>query len=190
MSLAQRIVTEKRAVMVPLVAGLLVNAAVYAAGVYPLQGRVAAADSRASMAARDLRAAEQQAAQARNTVAGKSKASTELTRFYTEILPVDQTSARRMTYVRLAELAKKHQLKYARRTFEEKLDEHSALARLEMTMNVQGSYANIRRFIHELETSREFVVISAVGLAQSDDEGAPLELGLELATYYRARHAG
>ncbi len=41
---------------------------------------------------------------------------------------------------------------------------------LYITTTVEGSYQNLRRFIREVETGREFVVISAVELAPSDTE--------------------
>ncbi|MFL6374704.1 MAG: hypothetical protein ACJ73D_08575 [Pyrinomonadaceae bacterium] len=40
-----------------------------------------------------------------------------------------------------------------------------------VTMTVEGPYQNLRRFIREIETGNEFVVISAVELAPSDTEG-------------------
>ena len=40
-----------------------------------------------------------------------------------------------------------------------------------VTMTVEGSYQNLRRFIREVETGNEFLVISAVELAPSDTEG-------------------
>lgn len=39
-----------------------------------------------------------------------------------------------------------------------------------VTTTVEGSYQNLRRFIHDIETGREFVVISAIELAPSDTE--------------------
>jgi hypothetical protein len=39
-----------------------------------------------------------------------------------------------------------------------------------VTMTVEGSYQNLRRFIKEIETGREFIVISAVQLEPSDSE--------------------
>ena len=39
-----------------------------------------------------------------------------------------------------------------------------------VTMTLEGSYQNLRRFIRELETGRDFVVVSAVELAPSDTE--------------------
>lgn len=40
-----------------------------------------------------------------------------------------------------------------------------------VTTTVEGSYQNIRRFIREIETGREFIVVSAVELAPSDSDG-------------------
>lgn len=39
-----------------------------------------------------------------------------------------------------------------------------------VTMTVEGSYQNLRRFIREIETGREFVVVSAVELEPSEAE--------------------
>jgi len=41
-----------------------------------------------------------------------------------------------------------------------------------VTMTVEGPYQNLRRFIRDIETGNEFVVISAVELAPSDSQGA------------------
>ncbi len=40
-----------------------------------------------------------------------------------------------------------------------------------VTTTVEGTYQNLRRFIREIETGREFVIISAIELAPSDSEG-------------------
>jgi hypothetical protein len=44
-----------------------------------------------------------------------------------------------------------------------------------VTMTVEGSYQNLRRFIREIETGRDFVVVSAVELEPSDTEKKPDE---------------
>jgi hypothetical protein len=41
-----------------------------------------------------------------------------------------------------------------------------------VSMTVEGSYQNLRRFINELEAGREFVVISSVQLEPSDNAGS------------------
>ena len=39
-----------------------------------------------------------------------------------------------------------------------------------VTMTLEGSYQNLRRFIREIETGNEFIVVSSVELAPSDNE--------------------
>ena len=43
---------------------------------------------------------------------------------------------------------------------------------LYITMTVEGPYQNLRRFIREIETGNEFVIISSVELAPSESSGA------------------
>jgi len=41
-----------------------------------------------------------------------------------------------------------------------------------VTTNIEGSYQNLRRFVRDIETGNEFIVISAIELAPSDNEAA------------------
>lgn len=186
MSLTGRVLAEKRLIVVPLLAAVAVNLAGYALVVGPLRGRAVAAEERAGRAAADLKAAVGQADAARRLVAAKARAVEDLAKFYGRVLPQGQAAARQVTYLRLAELAQESNLLFDRRTFTQAQERESKLARLEMTMSVTGAYRDVRRFIHSLEASKEFVVISAVTLVQGREANAPLELTLQLATYYRA----
>ena len=49
-----------------------------------------------------------------------------------------------------------------------------------------GEYANIRRFLYEVETALEFVIIESVELSQASatQNDSLLELSLAIATYY------
>lgn len=42
-----------------------------------------------------------------------------------------------------------------------------------VTMTLEGSYSNLRRFIREIETGNDFVIISSVELQPSDKQGNP-----------------
>ncbi len=52
-------------------------------------------------------------------------------------------------------------------------------------MDLAGSYSDIRDFIHEIESSPEFVVIDDVGLTEGVQNGDALRLTLQLSTYFR-----
>lgn len=190
MSLTRRILVEKRSIVLPIAVGLIVNAALYGLVVYPLTRRVEAAEGRAAAAQAKLLVAQQTFTHAKETVTGKGKADEELQRFYGEVLPVDLAAARRITYLRLAQLADQANLRYERRTVRTEQDENSRLARLNMTMVLEGEYDDIRRFIYQLETAPEFVVIEDVALARGQEGETALVLTLEVSTYYRAARDG
>ena len=185
MPLARRVLAEHRRLVVPLAVALVVNVCVYALLVYPLSERVANVEQRNTAAERSLAAAKGDFGQANGTLTGKDRASTELTSFYKDVLPPDLSGARRMTQLRLKQIARESGLRFERDAYKPVVQRDSALTKLEISMVLAGSYANMRTFIHELETSPEFVVIDNVALAEGADGGS-LVVTLELSTFYRA----
>jgi Tfp pilus assembly protein PilO len=62
----------------------------------------------------------------------------------------------------------------------------------DITLNIEGTYANVRRFIRDVERSPRFVVINAVQLegineagADSAQRGALVTLRLDMSAYFR-----
>jgi Tfp pilus assembly protein PilO len=186
----RRVAQDYRGTLIAMaVLGVLAGGG-YALVVAPLEGRLAAAEARAFAAAHELRAAAQQEEAARRTVTGKEQAARDLDRFYAEVLPADQTAARRVTYLHLAQMADEAGLRFERRTFAIDRVKNSQLARMSMTMLLRGAYGDIRTFIYDLESSSDFVVISGIRLVQRSEAEGALELALELATYFRAADGG
>jgi len=183
-TLVQRIAREHRRVVVPLAVALSVNVVLYAAVVYPLSQRVANIEQRDRTAEEQLRAAQREHAQARGTLTGKDRAAAELATFYKDVLPSDLSGARRLTHLRLAQLAREANLKFLRDTFVPKLERNRTLTQLKIEMELSGNYGDVRAFIHQLETAPEFVVIDNIELGQGAD-GGPLGVTLHLSTYYR-----
>src|SRR6202011_5779082 len=77
-TLLQRILVEKRPLLIPLAIAIIVNVAVYALVVYPLGAKQAGAQDRAKIAQQSLRVAEGEMAAARALVSGKGRAEQEL----------------------------------------------------------------------------------------------------------------
>jgi Tfp pilus assembly protein PilO len=184
MPLLARVVREYRGTVVALAVAAALGFGAYFLVVRPLQHRLATADQRAAAASRELRQAMQQEEAARRLVSGKEQAGRDLERFYTEILPTDQSAARRVAYLRLAQLADESNLEFDRRTIGIDRERDARLARMTVSMTLSGAYADIRRFLHRIETSRDFVVISGVELARRQDENDPLQVAIEVATYF------
>jgi Tfp pilus assembly protein PilO len=184
--LVSRVLRENRKVLTVLAGGLVVNILVYAFGVYPLSQRVANVSERNASAARSLVTARQDNGDATGALAGKDRAVTELATFYTSVLPKDLASARRLTHLRIAQMARQHGLRYARATSEPVPERNSTLTRLKTDVSLGGSYGEIRAFVHTLETAPEFVVIDNIQLAEDAEGGASLTITLALSTFYRS----
>jgi Tfp pilus assembly protein PilO len=184
-NIVQRVVGEHRRVVYALAAAVGVNILVFALLVYPLQSDVANVEQRTRAAEAALAAAQADFARANGTLTGKDRALKELDTFYTSILAKDLTGARRLTFARLAQLAANSNLEFERRKYEQVVERGSNLTRLKVNMDLSGSYADIRDFIHEIEASPEFVVIDDVGLREEGQAGDGLRLTLQLSTYFR-----
>jgi hypothetical protein len=184
-TLARRVFAENRKPVIWLAAGLALNVLIYAFGVYPLSQRVANVSQRNDTAARALAAARQENEQASGALTGKDQAVTKLGKFYTEVLPATLAGARQLTHLRLAQLARMHDLRYGRASSEPVEAKDSKLTQLKVELSLGGSYAGVRAFLHDLETAPQFVVIDNVVLAESEPDDR-VELTLALSTYYRS----
>jgi Tfp pilus assembly protein PilO len=182
--LLRRIAGEHRRVLIPLSIALLVNAVVYGVVVYPLAQRVANVEQRDQAAEQALAAARREHAQAAGALTGKARASAELATFYSDVLPQGLTGARRLTYLRLAQLARESDLEFQSSRFTPTDPRDSTLRQLNIEMVLSGNWPDIRTFIYQLETAPEFVVIDNVELAEGADGGS-LVVTLALSTYYR-----
>jgi Tfp pilus assembly protein PilO len=185
MPLWRRVLTEYRRLVVVLAVLAIVNVGVFALGVYPLTARRPALERRAEQARAAQTAAQRDLAAAKAMVSSEDRAQGELKTFYQDVLPASLAGARRITYARLAQLARDANLRYGRRSYEPDAQYQGALRRLRITMVLEGEYRDVRRFIHAVESAPEFIVIEDVSLAEGAQPDAPLTLTLALATYYR-----
>lgn len=185
-----RVAKEWRHVLIPAAILAAVNLALYLFVIYPASLRTDAAEQRAAESRQARAAAEREHGQAQAVVQSSRAAGEDLQRFYGDVLPANLAAARRMTYARLAQLARETNLLYDRRSFEPDRQRDGDLTALRITMDLEGDYRDVREFIYRLESSPEFVVIEEVTLDTGVDEHAPLVLSMQLATYFRSRGDG
>jgi Tfp pilus assembly protein PilO len=188
--LVKRVFNEKRRLVVPLLAALALNIGLYMFVVYPLSVRVRSMERREETAAQEMLAAEREDGAARALLQGRDRTGTALGTFYKDVLPTSLSNARDVTFLRLEELGEKYAIRIKRRNAVTDKDKTGSLARLRITTELEGNYENIRRFIYQLESGSNFVVIDSVQLAQDPTPGAPLALTLGLSTYYRTEPHG
>lgn len=192
MTPVQRIVREKRRLVVPLALLAVANVALYAVVVFPLQRQVANAEIEARAQHQHLNAGRFDLKNAKETVSGKAKADAALQQFYKDHLPADQAVARRVTYTRLAQLARQANVKLEHGNNAISREKGSALAKLTTTYSLSGDYRDVRRFIYSMETAAEFIVLENVGLTSPGEQaqGRGLAMNLDIATYFRSANDG
>lgn len=181
-----RALREHRTWLVPLGVVLVINAALLVALVLPLSRGVAASEEREQAARSALMAAEKELKTAEALRDGKVQATSDLDVFYRDVLPADVSAARRLIHVKLAQMASDHQVQYERGTTQLERLRDSTLERLHVSMALTGEYADVRAFLHELETASDFVVIDNMLLTGGqDNKKSGLSLMLDVSTYYR-----
>lgn len=187
----RRILAEKRGLIWPLALVFVANVAVYAMVVYPLSQKVALGEQAADAGTLALNNARRDYANARATVTGKAQADTELQRFYEDVLPPDLSGARRITYLPIGQMAREVNLRVERQSYDVAAVRDSSLSRFTQTAVLTGEYSNIRRFIYQLETRPEFIVIENVDLSQNESQASRgITVTLQLATYFRSGRDG
>ena len=184
-----RIMAEKRRLILPLIVGVIANVVLYAVVVFPLGRQVSSAQDEARVQHEELYRAQADFKSAKATVTGKLQADTALQKFYKDVLPANAGVARKLTYTRLAQLAKQANVSLEHGNNAVKPEKGSQLSKLTTTYSLSGDYKDVRRFIYSLETAPEFIVLEKIGLSSSSGEDAQkraLGMSLEIATYFRS----
>ena len=186
MTLLRRVFGERRAVLVPLVVFLAGNMAVLALVVWPLQRAVAGADEARYQAVIGLETAKKLEAHAKAQRTSKERADGELKKFYGEILPKDHSGAIKIANFWLGRVAEESRITFRSGQWDREDVRESRLMKVKGQVTLIGEYANIRRFLYEVETAQEFVIIESVELSQASatQNDSLLELSLAIATYY------
>jgi hypothetical protein len=163
MSIWRRVYEDRRAVALPLVVALLVNVGVWLIGVLPLQTRLSAAE-----------------------------ADTQLKAFYSTVLPADYATAVKTTNIWLQQAAIDAGLAFRSSRFDREPLSDSRLTRAYSTVSLTGRYADLRRFLHALETAEEFIALERVELidANADEQGGgPIGIEIVVSTHFAASGA-
>jgi hypothetical protein len=179
-----RVVAEHRRWILPAGILLAINIVVLVAVVLPLRRSVQSGATRADASAPALRAAMADLKDAEATRDGQARAAGDLERFYAEVLPTSFMTARRVTHIKLTQLARSHDVEVQSGAATPETLRDSVLERLHVSYSLTGEWDDIRQFIYDIETGPDFLVIDNMQLAESRNN-EPLSLTLELSTYYR-----
>jgi hypothetical protein len=194
-SVWQRVLRERRRVVIPLAVLLVAAVGTLALGVYPLQRHVAGLADAAVDADLALKLAVADDRKAKDERASKERAEVDLQKFYAEILPRDLARASELTNYFLGQAATASGLRYSTGQFRPQVptdEKRSRLTKMTGQVTLRGDYSAIRRFLYHVETAEEFVIVEDMNLSQPGDAdtGKNLELQLTVSSYFSGRPAG
>lgn len=191
MSLTRRVYADRRKVMLPLLVFLIINVAVVGV-VFYLESDVDAAEAARQRAILDLGTAKKAETDAKAQRISKERADVELRTFYADVLPKNLASAVSVTNFWLGRVAAESRLAFRVGNYDHEQVRGSQLTKVTGEIKLTGEYADVRRFLYDVETAEEFVIIEKVELSQpSTAQGSSqLELSLSIATYYLTEQPG
>jgi hypothetical protein len=181
-----RVLAEYRAWIVPIALMLSVALGVLILVVLPMAANADAAERRARAANDERAAAAAEHSAAERLREAQGKAAEDLDRFYRQVLPADVAAARRVTHLKLSQMARERDVTFQRSASTPETVRGSTLERLRVTYALAGDYDDIRQLIHDIETTADFIVIDNVFLSEGENAQAPLTLTLDLSTFYRS----
>jgi hypothetical protein len=183
-----RVIADHRRWLLPVGVVLAINLVVLVAVVLPMRRSVASGEEQANASVAALNEAIAELKSAEATRDGQADASKDLDRFYGEVLPSTFTAARRLTQLKLAQMARTHDVRFRSGSTTPESIRDSTLERLHLQCALEGDWDDIRQLLYEIETGPDFLVIDNVSLTEGQDSSAPLSLSLEISTYYRVAH--
>ena len=174
--------SERRWWWLPLLLLLLVNIAVLAWYGTVYSGYAKSVDRQLENRRSELERLEEQSKKQRQTLQRLDRNQTQLTRFYTERLA---PPSERLTDVirEVRSLAKTAGLQPSSINYPEDELADYGLVKRTFSFNVEGSYAQLRRFINLLEMTESFLTLEAVTMG-GRKEDARLRIRLKLSTLF------
>jgi hypothetical protein len=163
------------------------SALLYLVVVFPLGRQVSAAEQQAQAQRESVYRARADYQSAKAMVQGKQLADASLKKFYSDVLPANSSVARRLTYLKLSQLARAANVHLESGTNTYSHEKGSHLSKVTTTYTLSGDYRDVRRFIYSLETAPEFMVLENIGLTSLEQQQARsgLAVKLDVANYFR-----
>lgn len=187
MSLWRRILQERRRVLWPLAAALAINLAALVLGVLPLRAAVGAAEARVIDAQRQLGEARRLERQAADARARTVQADEELKTFYGRVLPRDFQAAQTTANLWLLQAAEAAGLVFKASHFDWSEVRDAAVSRASVRVTLEGPYASLRRFLRDVETAEEFLIVDRVEVAdpgEAEGDAGRLQVSMVVSTYF------
>ncbi|HPR65465.1 MAG TPA: hypothetical protein PK014_14770 [Thermoanaerobaculia bacterium] len=177
------ILREHRVYWLPTALLLLLNLVLFVGYHYVFFGKIRAEWNRRAQLEGTLEVKKHENQQLNATLASQKRAQESLAQFYERI----NTKEHRLTLLlaHLDDLTRQAGLiPHAWGFGEDKPERFLPVTAFEISFPLEGTYANVRKLLHFLELSEQFITVSNISLREAGELGQNVKLTLGLVTYF------
>lgn len=171
----------RRRLLVALLVVLGLNTAVFAAYTLPRTLQVRSATSRAAAARAEVEQERKEVGELRGRADAIKANAADAERFYTDVAPRAEVLS---VLEDVERMAREPGLKPGTRSFAPAEVTDSRLARVRVTLPLQGSYEQLVGFLGRVERSKHFLTVDRIALRGGEEGSANLQV--ELSAYFRS----
>ena len=174
--------SSRRRRLAPLLVLVGLNTAVFAAYTFPRTLQVRSATSRADAARSEVDAARREVTELRGRADAITANAADAERFYTSVAPPRGELLAVLEDVE--RMAREPGLKPGTRAYSQGEGTDPRLARVKVTLPLEGSYEQLVGFLERAEKSKHFLTVDRIALRGEEEGSASLQV--ELSAYFRS----
>jgi len=174
---------HRKGLVIPVLVALVANLLILSIFTLPRERWVIRLESRATALGLRIEKGKEELAQRRERENRLKELRRQVESFYSEILRRKEEGLVDILG-EVEGLAKRFRVKKENINYHHEIIEEDKVVLFEITFPLRGSYANLRRFINQIENSRYFLVIDRVELSNPEEKGDNLKLNIKLSTYF------
>jgi len=178
-----KLLWHRKGLVIPVLVALVANLLILSIFTLPRERWLRKLESRATALGLRIEKGKEELAQRREKESRLKELRRQVESFYSEILRRKEEGLVDILG-EVEGLAKKFRVQKENINYHHEIIEEDKVILFEITFPLRGSYANLRRFINQIENSRYFLVIDRVELSNPEEKGDNLKLNIKLSTYF------
>ena len=174
---------RRKVLGIPVLVALVANLLILTIFTLPQEGWLKKLENKAKALEQRVEQGEEELTQRREAEKRFNELHRQVESFYSDILRHKEEGLVDVL-AEVEDLANKFQVKKENIQYHHETIDEDKVILFEITFPLRGGYANLRRFINQIENSKHFLIIDRVELSNPEEKGDNLKLNIKLSTYF------
>lgn len=169
--------------VIPVLVAMVANILILTIFTLPRERWLRKLDSKAAELGMRIESGKEELAQKRDNEKRLKELRRQMESFYSETLRQREVGLVDILG-EVEKLARRFKVEKQNIQYNHEIIEEDKVILFEITFPLRGSYANLRRFVNQIENSKYFLIIDRVELSNPEETGDNLKLNIKLSTYF------